>query len=157
MMMSLGDRVKMALEGPPKRTQVALARACGVHPVSVNDWVHDRTQSIEGGHLLSAAAFLGVSAKWLAEGLGPMRPTEVSPRLETSPHAWDQSTASGNDSRTRALVEGLAALARPQRPTLRKNLANLLTEVVEHPDDDAMVEQTIADIERFFKASQSEG
>lgn len=73
MSMTLGERVKMALAGPPKLTQKALAEACGVSPVSVNDWVHDRTQTIEGANLLNAAQFLQVNARWLAEGVGAMR------------------------------------------------------------------------------------
>lgn len=71
---TLGERVKAALAGPPKLTQKALAEACGVSPVSINDWVHDRTQTIEGANLLNAAQFLQVNARWLAEGVGPMRP-----------------------------------------------------------------------------------
>lgn len=51
----------------------------------------------------------------------------------------------------RGAVEFLAAFAARQRPTLRKNLGNLLVELVEHPDGPIVVEQTIADIERFFK------
>lgn len=76
---SLGERVKMALAGPPKLTQRALAEACGIHPVSVNDWYHDRTQTIEGANLLKAAQFLKVNPRWLADGVGPMRPTPTSP------------------------------------------------------------------------------
>jgi phage repressor protein C with HTH and peptisase S24 domain len=70
---TLGERVKMALAGPPKVTQKALAEACGITPVSVNDWVYDRTQTIEGSNLLKAAQFLHVNARWLAEGVGAMR------------------------------------------------------------------------------------
>jgi phage repressor protein C with HTH and peptisase S24 domain len=73
MQSTLGERVKMVLAGPPKITQKALAEACGISPVSVNDWVHDRTQTIEGSNLLKAAQFLRVNARWLAEGVGPMR------------------------------------------------------------------------------------
>lgn len=50
----------------------------------------------------------------------------------------------------RALVEYLAQIAAQQRPTLRKNLANLLVDLGEHTEDTALIEQTIADIERFF-------
>lgn len=53
-------------------------------------------------------------------------------------------------SGVRELVEGVATLARPHRPTLRKTLSNLLVELVEHPDDPDVIEQTITDIERFF-------
>ena len=50
----------------------------------------------------------------------------------------------------RALVEYLAQIAAQQRPTLRKNLANLLVDLVEHPEGTALIEQTIPAIERFF-------
>ena len=58
----------------------------------------------------------------------------------------------GSDAKpsVRALVEYLAQIAAQQRPTLRKNLANLLVDLVEHPEGTALIEQTIADIERFF-------
>lgn len=83
--LTLGERVKTALQGPPKRTQRALAAAVGISPVSVNDWVSDRTKTIEGSNLLKAAGFLGVSAKWLAEGKGPMRPTDGASDLPPAP------------------------------------------------------------------------
>lgn len=50
----------------------------------------------------------------------------------------------------RALVEYLAEIAAQQRPTLRKNLTNLLVALVEHPEDTALIGQTVAGIERFF-------
>lgn len=50
----------------------------------------------------------------------------------------------------REMVEGLAVLARPQRPTLRKTLSSLLVDLIDHPDDAALIEQTITDIEKFF-------
>ena len=144
---TLGERVKLALEGPPKRSQVALAKAAGVHPVSVNDWVHDRTQRIEGAHLLSAAAFLGVSPKWLAQGVGPMRSAPGNEEIG----ALNESAVEVDERSARLLIERLAAISAPLRPTLRKNLGNLLVELVEHPDDSELIEQTIADIDRFFQ------
>lgn len=71
-MTTLAERVLKALKGPPKRTQRALAEACGINPVSVNDWVKGRTKTVEGAHLLKAAAFLHINPRWLAEGVGPM-------------------------------------------------------------------------------------
>lgn len=82
---TLGERVKMALAGPPKLSQKALAEACGIHPVSVNDWYHDRTQAIEGTNLLKAAQFLKVNARWLAEGIGPMRLSSTVHELTNLP------------------------------------------------------------------------
>jgi phage repressor protein C with HTH and peptisase S24 domain len=70
---TLAERMRLALAGPPKVTQKALAEACGVKPPSVNGWVTGESKTIEGANLMKAAAFLGVSAKWLAEGVGPMR------------------------------------------------------------------------------------
>lgn len=137
--------MKLALAGPPRRTQVALAKACGVHPVSINDWVHGRTQTIEGTNLLKAAAFLEVNPRWLAEGLGPMRSIEAG----TSRSEGGEENPESQD--VRAMLTSLASLASTQRPTLRKNLANLLVELIEHPDDLHLLEQTIVDVQRFFR------
>ena len=145
---TLGERVRLALEGPPKHTQVALAKACGVHPVSVNDWVHDRTQRVEGVHLLAASTFLNVNPRWLADGVGPMRTEEAASTSFVSTGDFGNRSA---DS-VRSMIGQLVAIALPQRPTLRKNLANLLVELVEHPEDSALAEQTISDIERFYKS-----
>lgn len=73
---TLSDRLKAALAGPPVRTQAALARACGIKPPSVNDWLSGKTRKIEGENLLRAAAFLNVTPTWLATGKGPMRAGE---------------------------------------------------------------------------------
>lgn len=70
--MSLKDRLAAAMEGPPKVSQAALARACGVKPPSVSDWMSGRTQNLEGLNLIRAAEKLGVGAEWLATGVGPM-------------------------------------------------------------------------------------
>lgn len=72
---TLAERLKLAMAGPPKVTNAALAKACGVKPPSVTDWCSGRTKTIEAAHLLKAAEFLGVRAKWLVEGMGPMRDT----------------------------------------------------------------------------------
>lgn len=147
---TLAERVSLALVGPPKRSQLALAKACGVHPVSVNDWVHGRTQRIDGVHLLKAATFLDVNAKWLAEGIGPMRPNP-SGDASTGREVEQPTERLDGIPSARKIVLALAGLAVQQRPTLRKNLGNLLVDLVEHPDDEALIEQTIADIERFFE------
>lgn len=71
-MSTLQERITKLLAGPPKISQAALARACGIRPPSVNDWVSGKTKSIEGENLLRAAAFLKVSPLWLATGRGSM-------------------------------------------------------------------------------------
>lgn len=87
---TLAERMALALAGPPKKTQRALAAACGVKPPSVNGWVTGESKAIGGVNLMRAAAFLGVSPKWLAEGVGPMRdeaspPTHISPSTPSKP------------------------------------------------------------------------
>lgn len=70
---TLSERLKLAMEGPPKVSGVQLARACVVSGASVSDWKTGKTKSIEGANLTKAAECLKVRAKWLAEGVGPMR------------------------------------------------------------------------------------
>lgn len=72
-MRNLQERLRAAMAGPPKITQAALARACGISPPSVNDWLSGKTKAIEGENLLRAAEMLKVSPMWLATGRGSMR------------------------------------------------------------------------------------
>lgn len=70
-MTTLAERFKEALsERDPPATQADLARACGIKTPSVNGWFQGTTKSIRGKNLLNAARFLGVSDRWLAEGVG---------------------------------------------------------------------------------------
>ena len=41
--------------GPQKITGVALAKACGVSPASVSDWLSGKSKTMEASHLLAAA------------------------------------------------------------------------------------------------------
>lgn len=72
-MTTLQERLILAMSGPPRVTQAALARACGIRAPSVNDWISGKTKTIEGQNLLAAADFLKVLPMWLATGKGPMR------------------------------------------------------------------------------------
>lgn len=89
--------------------------------------------------VVSLAAALGVTAEWLETGRGAQ-----TARVSNGGRGESDQIA------IRPAIELLARLAAQQRPTLRKNLGNLLVDLVEHPDDDAVVEQTITDIEKFF-------
>lgn len=68
--MNLKDRLKMAMDGPPRVSQAALARACKVSPPSVNDWLSGKTKRMGGVNLLRVSQFLNVSPTWLATGRG---------------------------------------------------------------------------------------
>lgn len=135
-MKTIAERIK-AVRQELGWSQVQLAEEVGVSQSSIGN--------IESGfrqrprELVSIAKALRVSAEWLETGKGP-KIEGASLRLV------------GGDAgpSVRMLVEHLAEIAAQQRPTLRKNLANLLVDLIEHPEDTALIEQTIADIERFF-------
>ncbi|MGJ7484319.1 helix-turn-helix domain-containing protein [Variovorax sp. LT2P21] len=136
-MKTIAERVK-AVRQELGWSQVQLAEEVGVSQSSIGN--------IESGfrqrprELVSIARALRVSPEWLETGKGS--------RTERAPLTLVGAEAEPD---VRALVEYLAGIAAQQRPTLRKNLGNLLVELVEHPDDLSVVEQTIADIERFYK------
>lgn len=69
-MSSLADRFKEAMQGPPKVTGVALAKACGCSAASVSDWLSGETLTIKAVYLLAAAKFLDVDPDWLERGVG---------------------------------------------------------------------------------------
>lgn len=63
---TLADRLKEAMQGPPKVTGQALAKACGIKPPSVSDWLSGNTKRMDGVNLIHAAECLRVNPKWLA-------------------------------------------------------------------------------------------
>lgn len=69
---TLAERLKYTMEIlPPKKIKgVELARAVGVKPPSVSDWLSGKSKTMEGENLLKASKFLGVSPIWLATGKG---------------------------------------------------------------------------------------
>lgn len=71
-MRTLAERLRYAMEVlPPKKIKgVDLARAVGVKPPSVSDWLSGKSKTMEGENLLKAAKYLGVSPVWLATGKG---------------------------------------------------------------------------------------
>lgn len=54
----------------PRGWQANLARYCKVKPPSVAGWLSEKSKSLEGENLLSAAAFFNVNPHWLATGSG---------------------------------------------------------------------------------------
>ena len=133
---TIGSRLKAARH-EKGWSQLQLAEAAGVSQSAIGN--------IESGQrkrprdLVSIGAALGVSAEWLETGKGG---SDQRPALKL--------VGAAQPPTVRDVVEQLAAIARKERPTLRKNLGNLLVELVEHPDDPDVIEQTITDIERFF-------
>lgn len=79
-MNTLADRLRYAMEVlPPKKIKgVDLARAVGVKPPSVSDWLSGKSKTMEGENLLRAAKFLGVKPIWLATGSGDLKDTDIT-------------------------------------------------------------------------------
>ena len=69
-MNTLSERLKQAMEEAGAK-QIDIARAAGIKPPSVADWLTGRTKNIRGANLVSVARFLNVSEAWLADGKLP--------------------------------------------------------------------------------------
>lgn len=119
-MSTLAERLEKALAGPPPKRPADLARACGVKPPSVSDWLSGKTKKMEGANLLAAAEFLDVSYWWLAAGQGPMRPDTAErvgrPAGRPDGSHWpfariDEDDVRALSSGDLARVEGAIALA----------------------------------------------
>lgn len=84
-MNTLAERLKYAMETLPlkKVKGVALARAVGVTPPSVSDWLSGKSKTMEGENLVKAAKFLGVDSTWLATGKGEPTPN-TTPKVSDS-------------------------------------------------------------------------
>lgn len=69
-MNTLAERLKQAMDDAGVK-QVDIARAAGIKPPSVADWLTGRTKNIRGANLVSVARYLNVSEAWLADGKLP--------------------------------------------------------------------------------------
>ena len=66
---TLGERITNRL-GVISKRKADLARACGVTPASVSDWVSGTSKNMSAENLLIAAEFLQCRPRWLLNGLG---------------------------------------------------------------------------------------
>lgn len=69
---TLAQRLRYAMEILPtkKIKGVEVARAVGVKPPSVSDWLSGKSKTMEGENLLKVAKYLDVNPIWLATGKG---------------------------------------------------------------------------------------
>ena len=98
-MKTLAERLKYAMEVLPlkKIKGVELARAVGVKPPSVSDWLSGKSKTMEGENLLRAAHHLNVNPIWLATGKGsPKQDGEINPQF-TQVNEWDSNTLVDDD------------------------------------------------------------
>jgi transcriptional regulator with XRE-family HTH domain len=79
---TFGDRLQKALDqinrerldaGRDQVKKAHLAKACGVAPASVTQWISGQTKGMKPENLFATADFLGIEPRWLATGEGPMR------------------------------------------------------------------------------------
>lgn len=139
-MVEYKDRLEQAMKRAGMTT-TALAASLDVSYQAVKKVLDGSTRAFTAANNARAAAVLKVNPNWLATGEGER--DDVNAPMASGPDSLAPSA--------RLLVEQLVAIALPHRATLRKNLASLLVDLLEHPEDAALVEQTIADIERFYK------
>ena len=74
-MSTLAERMKLALDASG-RTRKQLGDYCGVKHPAVTFWLNGHTKTLSANNALKAAAFLGVSPGWLANGVGDMHDGE---------------------------------------------------------------------------------
>lgn len=98
-----------ATHGAPSKAK--LAKASGVKASSVTQWFDGHTKNIKGDALLLAAAYLGVSAGWLASGSGDMLDQTA------------QATQPGLPPLHQATLDALAAALRANKLTDRDCLS----------------------------------
>lgn len=140
-MLTLADRIQHALDVRGKKA-ADLARACGVRPPSVSDWLTGETKSLKAHTAIKAAAFLSVNIAWLTQGVGvsgletpaqfdtivtaPAKATEPAPRYAPWPFKLVPREA----------IEQLAdhqLLDRLER-TMMTRIAEILQDAGLHPD-----------------------
>lgn len=130
MQTTLAERLRKAMDGPPKRTGAALAKACNIKPPSVSDWLSGKSRSMDGSNLIDAAEFLGVDAKWLIKGVGLARnnnPPDPAIRTGDTDLAHPYSAAHANPW----LAEATQILSQLQPDDLRAAVLNLRTFVAQ--------------------------
>jgi phage repressor protein C with HTH and peptisase S24 domain len=70
-MSTLAERMALAMQRSGI-TQAQLARAAGVKPPSVNNWLSGATKELKGNSAVRAARAMNVSSHWLTTGRGPI-------------------------------------------------------------------------------------
>jgi phage repressor protein C with HTH and peptisase S24 domain len=88
MSLTLKERLEVAMRLKPDVTAADIARACGIKPPSVSDWLSGKTKSIKGDNLIATARLFGVRPEWLSSGIGSPtdRESSVSQSDATTTH-----------------------------------------------------------------------
>ena len=139
MQTTLAERLKLAMDGPPKITGRALAKACAVSAPSVSDWLNGATKSLDGVHLIRASEFLQINAKWLATGIGQKKPLSAALESDATPKVMDRTGASLTPPplvfTPAQLLVALRQMLGAHSPTRRRTCADLLASLAVDPQD----------------------
>lgn len=125
-MSTLAERLKQAMEDAGVK-QVDIARAAGIRPPSVADWLNGKTKNIRGANLVSVAQLLNISEAWLADGTLPKERSLDSdwpfPRIPKE--QYYQLTASQRDGIEEWVLRQVEAYATvpPSKNTTRSHSA----------------------------------
>lgn len=79
MALTLKERLEAAMRLRPDISAADIARACGIKPPSVSEWMSGKTKSIKGDNLLATAKLFGVRPEWLSTGIGSATGRDVEP------------------------------------------------------------------------------
>jgi len=76
-MMLLSERVKEAIDAAADNghTVAQIAKACGIKPQAVYQWMDGATKSIDGENLVELAELSGYLAMWIVKERGPKSDT----------------------------------------------------------------------------------
>jgi len=88
--MNLGERIQERLDELDGKVAIAdVAKACGVKPQSVYQWINGDTKGPKPGNLIAAARALRTSPEWLATGHGQKDASTVleSPQATYQPES----------------------------------------------------------------------
>lgn len=152
-MSTLAERLHRALRAKPDLSQAGLARYCSAKPPSVSDWMRGETKTLKAQSMILAAEYLGVRARWLLDGSGPMSQTQgtaatsapatvAAPQIDVALQVVLDAIAA---SAERAELEHLLPLLLTGAPEYRKRLADLLSTSPSpghHGTDHGSVKQT---------------
>jgi len=96
-MKTLAERLRYAMEVLPSKKikGVELARAVGVKPPSVSDWLSGKSKTMEGENLLKASKFLKVNPAWLASGVGNPEANDTNTSIPINMDGDVRSTLNG--------------------------------------------------------------
>jgi transcriptional regulator with XRE-family HTH domain len=77
--MTLAERVREAIETSDVGV-AAVAKACGITPQAIYQWMSGEVLQISGENLVELAEATGFEARWIAREVGPRR--KLHPRTE---------------------------------------------------------------------------